>query len=80
VLIHVHDIFLPYGYPPADVRRLYTEQYVLWALLARGSMFRVLFATHFMSRNHPPAMQQVFGSIVGVDGRYFGASFWVETA
>lgn len=79
VLIHVHDIFLPYDYPPAYVRRLYTEQYVLWALLARGSMFRVLFATHFMSRNHAAAMQRVFGPIVGVDKLYFGASFWFET-
>jgi hypothetical protein len=79
VLIHVHDIFLPYDYPPAYVRRLYTEQYVLWALLARGSMFHVRFATHFMSRNHTAAMQAVFGPIVGVDQLYFGASFWMET-
>ncbi|MBV9197026.1 MAG: hypothetical protein JO168_23065 [Solirubrobacterales bacterium] len=78
VLIHFHDIFLPYDYPPAYVRRLYTEQYVLWALLARGSMFRVVFATHFMTRNHTAAMQQVFGSVVGVDELYFGGSFWVE--
>lgn len=78
VLIHVHDIFLPYDYPPSYVRRLYTEQYVLWALLARNSMFRVRFAAHFMSRNHPAAMQEVFGPIVGVDKLYFGASFWME--
>lgn len=78
VLVHVHDIFLPYDYPPAYVRRLYTEAYLLWALLARGSMFRVVFATHFMARANAAAMQRTFGPIVGTDKRYFGASFWFE--
>ena len=78
VLVHIHDIFLPYDYPPAYVRRLYTEQYLLWALLARSTTFRVTLATHFMSRNHAPAMRRVFGPIVGGDELYYGASFWLE--
>jgi hypothetical protein len=77
-VVHVHDVFLPYDYPDAYRRRLYGEQYVLWALLARSSVFRVLFATHLMSRRHTAPMQEVFGAIVGSDDRHFGASFWLE--
>jgi hypothetical protein len=78
VLVHVHDVFLPYDYPPAYLRRLYTEAYVLWALLARGSRFQVRFATHFMVRTQAAAMQRTFGAIVGTNQRYYGASFWFE--
>lgn len=78
VLVHVHDIFLPYDYPPAYRHRLYTEAYVLWALLARGSLFRVLFATHFMARTQLADMQRTFGTIVGSNKLYYGASFWFE--
>ena len=78
VLVHVHDIFLPYDYPPAYRHRLYTEAYILWALLARGSRFRVRFATHFMARTELAAMQRTFGAVVGADKLYYGASFWFE--
>lgn len=78
VLVHVHDIFLPYDYPPAYLHRLYTEAYVLWALLARGSLLRVLFATHFMVRTQLAAMQRTFGPVVGANRLYYGASFWFE--
>ena len=75
-LVHVHDVFLPYDYPPAYRRRLYSEAYVLWALLARNSSCQVKFATYFMVRNHPQVMQRVFGTVVGTADKYIGASFW----
>lgn len=78
VLVHVHDVFLPYDYPPAYRRRLYGEAYVLWALLARGSRCQTVFATHLMVRTQREEMQRVFGPIVGTDSRYYGASFWFE--
>lgn len=75
-LIHADDIYLPYDYPPRYQARLYTEQYVLAALLAHSTRFRVVFATHYMVRRFPQAMQEALGPIVGQDDRYFGASLW----
>ena len=79
VIVHVHDIFLPYDYPIAYQRRLYTEQYVLHALLGDSARYEILLATHYMSRTHPAEMQATFGSIVARHDSYFGASFWFKT-
>jgi hypothetical protein len=75
-VVHVHDIFLPYDYPVEYQKRLYTEQYVLHALLAHAKRYRVLFASHCMSREHPDAMRETFGEVVARDDPYYGASFW----
>jgi hypothetical protein len=77
VLVHVHDVYLPYDYPSAFYWRLYTEAYMLWALLARGSDCRVLFGTHFMVRTQLEAMRRVFGDGVATNGLN-GTSFWFE--
>jgi hypothetical protein len=77
-VVHVHDVFLPYDYPIQYQKRLYTEQYVLHALLAHGERYRVVFATHCMSRQHPDAMRAAFGDIVAREDPYYGASFWFE--
>lgn len=78
VLVHVHDVFLPYDYPDAYVERFYTEQYLLHCLLACSPRYRVVFATHLMSREHPEAMQRTFGPEIGTE-LFTGASFWFET-
>jgi len=75
-LVHVHDIYLPYEYPEEYQRRLYTEQYLLQALLAHSPRYRVIFAAHWMAREQPGAMREVFGPAVGREPGYFGASFW----
>ena len=79
VLVHVHDIFLPFDYPFSYQKQLWNEQYVLHALLAHARKFTVVFATHFMTRTYPKEMQDVFGPAVGVDKDTFGASFWFRT-
>ena len=78
VLVHVHDVFLPWDYPEAYRRRLYTEQYVLQALLAHAPRYRVVFATQLMSRRHPEAMRAAFGRAVASGPDFYGASFWFE--
>ena len=78
VTVHVHDIFLPWDYPPAYQRRLYTEQYVLGGLLAYASRYRVLSSSHLMARQHGDAMRAAFGSRVGIENDYYGASLWFD--
>lgn len=76
-LVHVHDIFLPYEYPTIFLDRLYTEQYLLYAILVNSSRYEILFTTHYMARKHPKEMQATFGdAVVGVNNRFFGSSFW----
>lgn len=45
VLLHVHDVFLPDGYPPDWQWRGYNEQQLLGPMLAGG--FELLFASHY---------------------------------
>jgi hypothetical protein len=81
VIVHVHDVFIPWDYPASYQRRLYTEQYVLGALLAYSARYRILFSSHLMARRHGDAMRAAFGSRVGVETDFFGSSLWfaIET-
>ncbi len=75
VVIHSHDIFLPYEYPSAwilDSERAWNEQYLLRALLMFSKGFNVLFgsvcAQHLFSR----LTESMFGRDLP------GGSFWIE--
>lgn len=90
VIVHVHDIFLPCDYPPEWVSRLYTEQYLLAAmLLCETPPFRVLLPNYFVGTD--PAlsarMREIFRSPhagpdipshYANDGATPGVSFWLE--
>lgn len=76
VVVQVHDVFLPYDYPPVYQQWLYGEQYLLRAILSHSRRYEVLFTTHHLTRSHPREMQDVFGRIVGTDERFYGASVW----
>ena len=79
-VVHVHDVFVPYDYPDSYRVRLYSEQYVLQALLSDSPRYRLLFATHMMCRREPEAMRRVFGAEVARDPRLYGVSLWFEVA
>jgi len=54
VIIHVHDIFLPFEYPKQWVIDLgwdfFKEQYLVQGLLAENPHFEVLWAGHYLQR------------------------------
>jgi hypothetical protein len=54
VLIHVHDIFLPYEYPSGWILngRFWAEQYLVQAFLAFNDSFEVVWMSHLMHRRH----------------------------
>jgi predicted O-methyltransferase YrrM len=82
VLVHVHDIFLPYDYPIEWVDRYYSEQYVLAAfLLARGDPFRVVWAGNFVGKDESLSalVAPVWDAIGAEIGERGGVSFWMET-
>jgi hypothetical protein len=78
MVVHVHDIFLPYDYPTNYDELCYTEQYLLHCLLSGSSRYRTILSTYNLSRNHPAEMQQTFGEKVGRDPLFPGASYWFE--
>lgn len=79
VLVHVHDVYIPYDYPAVYVRWGYTEQYLLHALLAGNPRLEVVCVPYFLSREHPDAMRRAFGDGIARKHAFEGASFWMRT-
>jgi predicted O-methyltransferase YrrM len=62
VLVHVHDIFLPYEYPRRWFEEsgfYWAEQYLLQAYLAQNPSVEVLAATFALCRDRPAAMARL---------------------
>ena len=73
VIVHVHDIFLPFEYRRdwvMDEFRFWTEQYLLQAFLTFNSEFEVLMSNSYLSHYHerelkarfPPCLHAVEGA------------------
>lgn len=78
VLVHFHDIFLPFDYPldwMIESHRFWNEQYLLEAYLGGGTKGEVLFASHLMCRQHPEEIKRIFPNALG----WWGVSFWFRT-
>lgn len=53
VLIHIHDIYLPFDYPPNVQNQLWSEQYLLACLIMGGFKdYKVVFPTYFLSKEN----------------------------
>jgi hypothetical protein len=78
VLVHVHDIYLPFDYPNNRDSLCYTEQYVLHALLAHSPRYRTVLTSHWLSRQHARPMQDTFGPETASDVRLYGGCYWFE--
>ena len=79
VLVHFHDVFLPWEYPrkwPLQSRWYWSEQYLLQAFLAFNPAFEILFASQLATRAEP---ERVAALIPGfVPGSSVPASFWIK--
>ena len=63
VLVHVHDIFLPFEHPRQWVTeefRFWTEQYLLQAFLAFNSAYEALWGGCDMHARHPDRLRAAF--------------------
>ena len=77
VIVHVHDIFLPFEYRRdwvLDEFRFWTEQYLLQAFLTFNSEFEVLLANYFLSHYHAGPPSSCFSG----SPRWIGGSFWMR--
>lgn len=75
VLLHLHDIFLPYEYPNRWIAAGNTEQYLLLAFLAYNHEFEVLWPGHHMRMRYPDEVMATFPSC---DDQTHPGSFWLR--
>jgi len=83
VIVHIHDIYLPYDYISGHVPRLWNEQYLLaTALLFGAGRFEILFPSWFVGRDPELAAHAAARLRHGVfaDVDLYGASFWMRVA
>ena len=71
VVIHVHDIFLPFEYPREwivenTLNVNWAEQYLVHAMLQGSDQFEVLWPGHFLQRTLPDFDDHFSGKPVGV--------------
>lgn len=81
VIVHVHDIYMPYDYPQSMCDRYYSEQYVLAAfVLANPAKYKPIFPGAFISEDKE--LSGVVSSIWEYDPtrdvEKHGVSFWME--
>ena len=79
VVIHFHDIFVPFEYPRNWVTTksiFYSEQYTLLAFLLFNRDFDILLANHLLSRRCADRMRAFFHTLPA--GPVGGSSFWFE--
>jgi len=81
VIVHIHDIYIPFDYPQFMCDRAYTEQYGLAAfLLANPSKFKTILPNYFISED------KELSSIISPmwehenlsDVEKHGGSFWLQ--
>lgn len=81
VIVHVHDVYLPYDYPPFMCERGYSEQYGLaMYLLANPGKYRPLLPNYFVSEDETLASVVAplwdHPNLAGVERH--GGSFWLQ--
>jgi predicted O-methyltransferase YrrM len=78
VLVHFHDVFLPYEYPRAWFEELevyWAEQYLLQAFLAFNDAWEVVLGVHALVRERPERVRALVPGFAA--GRHPG-SFWLR--
>ena len=77
VIVHVHDIFLPFDYRRDWVMekfRFWTEQYMLQSFLTFNSEFEVLMANSYLKHYYEEELKAAFPDLPS----YRGGSFWIR--
>jgi hypothetical protein len=77
VIVHVHDIFLPFDYRRdwvLDEFRFWTEQYLLQAFMMFNSEFEVLMANSYLNHYHQEDLKAAFPNLPSWEG----GSFWIR--
>lgn len=81
VVVHIHDIYLPFEYPSIHftnkLKYLWTEQYLLQALLADNDKYQILLACYYMQTQYPEIFAEVYPSF-NKDKDRPSSSFYIQ--
>jgi predicted O-methyltransferase YrrM len=78
VIVHFHDIFLPWEYPRPwfeEMHWYWAEQYLLQAFLAYNHDFEVILPAHALARDHP---ERLAASIPAFTAEVAPGSMWIR--
>lgn len=85
VVVHVHDVNLPYEYDRAysvgqlgTFRKWWTEAYLLQAFLAFNDQWDVLLALRYLMLEHSPEFRRAFPQFDPSIHRALSSSFWMR--
>lgn len=81
VLVHIHDIYLPFDYPQFMCDRFYNEQYVLAAfILANPEKYKTILPNYFISEDKELAktISPVWNHPVLSKVEKHGGSYWLQ--
>src|SRR5690606_10841167 len=81
VIVHIHDVYLPYDYPQFMCDRFYNEQYLLAAfILANPEKYKTVLPNFFISEDSELAgiIAPIWehSNLKGVEKH--GGSFWLQ--
>lgn len=81
IVVHLHDIYLPYDYPQEMCDRYYSEQYGLAAfLLANPSRYKTIMPNYFVSEDQElnKILIPFWTNAVMPKVERHGGSYWIE--
>jgi hypothetical protein len=87
VMVHVHDIFLPFEYRRdwvMDEFRFWNEQYLLQAFLSFNLEFEVVMANRYLAHKYLNDLKVAFANLANLEAggpfsvRWGGGSFWMR--
>jgi hypothetical protein len=87
VIVHAHDIFLPFEYRRdwvMDEFRFWSEQYLLQAFLNFNLEFEILMANRYLAHRYQDDLKVTFANLANLEAvrpsslRWVGGSFWMR--
>ena len=76
VFVHIHDIFLPFGYPKKWEWRGYNEQQMIAPFLQSG--YKLLFSSAFVANNMSEQLSKTSISKLPISAGAYETSLWLE--
>ncbi len=81
VIVHIHDIYIPYDYPQFMCDRFYSEQYGLaMYLLANPSKYKTLLPNYFISEDKELSshIESIWDTASTKNIERHGGSYWIQ--
>lgn len=81
VIVHIHDIYIPFDYPQFMCDRFYSEQYILAAfILANPDKYKTIFPAMYISENKELAseVENIWKHPNTKNVEKHGGSYWIQ--